>query len=279
VYEPVDVDYLSFSNGTWVTRSIYTGLQSGTGAVMFANLDADTTMEFVSGAPGPIGHGSMYALKHVSDTTWSVIWADSTIRNAPLHVNSGYLNGEFVVAGANSYNPNNDTIWSQVHAYQPSGVKNGIWFRDSASIQSFYLMDIDGDSRTNLIFAQLSHFLGHYLFDCESDTMVVGVHPRAELPEQLKLLQNCPNPFNPITTVRFHLPHRAEVALYIYNILGKEVKTLLQTQLESGKHEVQWDATTNEGGGAASGVYFYRLVVKTMEGILHTQTRKMVLIR
>ena len=283
VNEPVPVDYLWYTGipgpNLWRTRSLYTGLQSGTGAVMFINLDADTTMEFLSGAPGPIGHGSMFALKYLSDTTWNVMWVDSSLRNSPLWVNSGILNGQFVVAGANSFNPNNDTIWSQLHAYEPSGNKVGVWFKDSASIQDFHLLDIDNDGRTNLVFPELSHFTGHYLVDYETDTIVVGIDPPSELPAEIKLLQNYPNPFNPITAIPFQLLQLTDVDLRIYNTLGKEVKTLLHGPVQSGNHIVQWEGTTNEGGDAASGVYFYRLFARSAKGILYTQTRKMLLLR
>jgi len=280
--EPVPVDYLWYSGvpgpELWKTRGIYTGLQSGTGAVMFVNLDADTTMEFVSGAPGPVGHGSMFALKYVSDTTWSVMWADSNLRSAPLWVNSGDLDGQFVAAGANVWTSGSDTLYGELHVYQPSGLKVGAWRRDSLSIQQFHLLDIDNDGRTNLIFAQVASF-NHRLMDYESDTVVVSVNPRSELPQSFELLQNYPNPFNPTTTVRFHLPQQAEIELSIYNILGKEVRTLLQNELEAGVHAVQWDGTTNEGGDAASGVYFYRMIVRSTQGIFSTQTRKMLLLR
>jgi hypothetical protein len=282
-HEPVPVDYLWYSGmpgpTLWLTRGIYTGLQSGTGAVMFVNLDADSATEFVSGAPGPIGHGSMFALKYQHDTTWSVMWADSSLMSAPLWVSSGQLNGQFVVAGANTWWPTGDFLWSELRAYQTFGSLLGIWHRDSLSIQDFHLLDVDRDGRTDLIFAQLSHLINHRLVVYESDTIVVGVNPPMELPERFDLFQNYPNPFNPTTTIRFELPTTGEVELLIYDILGREEKALLREELAGGSHTAIWNGTNEKGGEVSSGVYFYRLAVRGSQGLLYTQTKKMLLLR
>jgi len=73
-------------------------------------------------------------------------------------------------------------------------------------------------------------------------------------PTVYSLSQNYPNPFNPSTTIHFTVPQNTQVTLKIYNVLGKEVGTLLDQVVPSGNHEVQFDAT-----GIPSGVYFYTL--------------------
>jgi hypothetical protein len=269
--EPVPVDYLWYSGipgpNLWQTRGIYTGLQSGTGAVMFVNLDVDTTMEFVSGAPGPIGQGSIFALKYQHDTTWSVMWADSSLRNSPLWVNSGWLNGRFVVAGANTWAPA-DSLYSELHAYMPQGYGVGVWHRDSLSIQDFHLLDVDNDGRTNLIFAQIASY-NHRLADYESDTVVVAVDPLSDLPWEFELLQNYPNPFNPSTTIEFELPAAAIVHLHVYDVLGRQVATVAEGVRAAGTHRVTWDAA-----GLSGGVYFSRMQVGDF-----TSIKKMVLMK
>ncbi|KPK82822.1 MAG: hypothetical protein AMS27_13900, partial [Bacteroides sp. SM23_62_1] len=80
-----------------------------------------------------------------------------------------------------------------------------------------------------------------------------------KLPRQYTLYQNYPNPFNPITNVKFDLPKKERVILKIYNILGQEIKTLIDKDLESGSHTVQWDGTNNFGLQVASGVYIYQV--------------------
>jgi len=83
------------------------------------------------------------------------------------------------------------------------------------------------------------------------------------------LHQNYPNPFNPTTTIRFSLPQREHVTLKVFDVLGREVATLVSERLSAGRHFVQWNAL-----GRASGVYLYRLQVGT-----YVEAKKMTLLR
>ncbi len=86
-----------------------------------------------------------------------------------------------------------------------------------------------------------------------------------------ELNQNYPNPFNPSTTIKFAIPKLSFVNLKVYDILGREVTTLVNEFKESGEYEVTWN-TKSVNGGLAGGVYFYRLqageIIKTKNMIL-----------
>ncbi|MDZ4722624.1 MAG: FlgD immunoglobulin-like domain containing protein [candidate division Zixibacteria bacterium] len=88
------------------------------------------------------------------------------------------------------------------------------------------------------------------------------------------LLQNFPNPFNPTTTISFSLSHTSAVRLFVLNILGQTVATLVDEQRPAGSNSATWDGRSDSGEHVASGLYFYRLTV----GNLH-ESRKMLLIR
>ena len=74
------------------------------------------------------------------------------------------------------------------------------------------------------------------------------------IPRHFMLMQNYPNPFNPTTTITFSLPKQQHVTLMIYNLLGREVHTLVDEQSQAGMHTVTFDASE-----LSSGIYFYRL--------------------
>jgi hypothetical protein len=90
-----------------------------------------------------------------------------------------------------------------------------------------------------------------------------------EIPQKFALYQNYPNPFNPSTTISYDLPERSRVKLSVYNLLGQEVATLVNTEQEPGRYNVKFDAS-----GLPSGIYFYRL-----EAGRFIEQKKMILIK
>jgi hypothetical protein len=111
-------------------------------------------------------------------------------------------------------------------------------------------------------------------------TAVQEKENQENIPETFRLLQNYPNPFNPSTTIPFHLPERAEVRIIIYNILGRQVRTLVQGEWSPGIHTITWDGRDAFGQQTASGVYIYRIEC-SQHGARNgfTQSRKMLLLR
>jgi photosystem II stability/assembly factor-like uncharacterized protein len=96
----------------------------------------------------------------------------------------------------------------------------------------------------------------------------------SNLPKEYALSQNHPNPFNPSTVIAYALPTRSDVKIEIFNILGRLVTTLVDSNKPAGSHEVIWDGTDLSGKQVATGVYLYRL--KAGETVL---TRKMLLLK
>jgi arabinogalactan endo-1,4-beta-galactosidase len=90
----------------------------------------------------------------------------------------------------------------------------------------------------------------------------------------LNNIYNYPNPFNPITTLRYDLPEDAFVRITVYDMLGKVVSNLLNTNQSSGNKSVQWNATNNQGQPVSAGLYLY-----TIEAGDFRQTKKMILLK
>ncbi len=85
---------------------------------------------------------------------------------------------------------------------------------------------------------------------------------------------NYPNPFNPATTIRYALPEASDVRLTIYNVLGQQVRALVQGHQEAGYYRVTWDGRDDNGRVVSSGVYLYRFVSSGL-----VETRRMLLLK
>lgn len=88
---------------------------------------------------------------------------------------------------------------------------------------------------------------------------VSSVQSEQKIPSEYALHQNYPNPFNPETTIRYTLPERSDVSLKIYNLLGREITTLVYAQQNAGTKRISWDGRDRFGSEVSSGIYIYRL--------------------
>jgi hypothetical protein len=99
---------------------------------------------------------------------------------------------------------------------------------------------------------------------------VTGVEDRNDVVvERFRLEQNYPNPFNPSTTITYQVPENSFVSIKVYDVLGKEVTSLINEEKSVGSYEVEFDATS-----LPSGIYFYRLQAGN-----YTTTKKMILLK
>ncbi len=109
---------------------------------------------------------------------------------------------------------------------------------------------------------------GGGVFKTTESTTSVNEHS-ITIPKAFLLMQNYPNPFNPSTIISFAIPVRSIVSLKVFDILGREVSTIVSGELEPGSYTQQWNAAT-----MASGVYFYRLQAGT-----YSETKKLLLLK
>ncbi len=152
----------------------------------------------------------------------------------------------FVSGAGNSNSPHNYSFTDQ-----PTG---GTSF-------SYRLKQIDND--------------GHYKY-YDAITVTLKSSGKAEL------MQNSPNPFNPTTAIKFFIPNSSDVTIKIYDMLGREVTTLVNNQTEAGYHIVYWNGRDSYGRDASSGVYLYRLTVENLGGSRtgsFSETKKMLLMK
>ena len=104
----------------------------------------------------------------------------------------------------------------------------------------------------------------------ENETFIVSSLKEASFfPESFSLESAYPNPFNPITTLRFALPIETQVSIQIYNLQGRQVISLIEGNMEAGYHTVAWNADSH-----SSGVYFVTMIAGSF-----TNTQKLMLIK
>ena len=94
------------------------------------------------------------------------------------------------------------------------------------------------------------------------------------LPEGYKLYQNYPNPFNPSTMIIYQLPKDSDVQLITYDLLGKQIKKLVNKQQNAGEYQIEWDGLDETGKPVASGIYLYQLIAGDF-----SEVRKMILMK
>lgn len=104
----------------------------------------------------------------------------------------------------------------------------------------------------------------------------VGVEDDIQIPLSIELFENYPNPFNPVTTIKYSVNVNADVTLSVYNILGQTVSIVKQTDVTPGFNEFKFNGT-----GLSSGVYLYQLKIKNLSNsqVINTKVNKMVLLK
>ena len=113
-------------------------------------------------------------------------------------------------------------------------------------------------------------------YDCYRECLT-NAEDDISLPDKFEVAQNYPNPFNPTTEITYEVAQRSHVLLRIFDVLGREVATLVNEVKAPGEYTVQWDARQTAGGQASnvtSGVYFYRVQAEK-----YIETKKMLLIK
>ena len=114
--------------------------------------------------------------------------------------------------------------------------------------------------------------VGYDISECEGQELALT--NATKYPETFKLSQNYPNPFNPVTSLRYDLPEDGLVNITVYDMMGRVVKTLVNSSQTAGYKSVQWNATNDRNEPVSAGVYLY-----SIEAGDFRQTKKMVLLK
>ena len=150
--------------------------------------------------------------------------------------------------------------------------------RDMPSYSYGYptVWDADGDGVLECTFVRYDYpYTGNLVHEVYETGVAAPAQDRPPAPSDLRLGQNFPNPFNPVTRIEYVLARGGHVTLDVFNIMGQKLRRLADGAQAAGMHQVEWDGADDGGHPAASGVYLYRLDV---DGAT-VEARRMQLIR
>ena len=230
---PADHLYAWDRTGAAITGFPVGPINAVNNQVALADIDNDNFTELIvdDNTTSGTGAGEYFAYNHDGTPVsgWPIVTQGTTFFNMPclLDINSnGIL--DMVGAGNPSLTSNNVYLWNTGIVYNPSKIYTPMW---------------QYNTRHNGVFG---------------DNNPVGINQiSTDIPTDFMLDQNYPNPFNPSTKIRFAIRpgiSNTLVRLTVYDILGREVALLVNSNLNPGNYEINWDASNY-----SSGVYFYRL--------------------
>jgi|GEM_PF-1078272 len=205
---------------------------------------------------------------------WSLIWKFRTSSSyrpnliAPLNNDSGIVYNtifdwqDFINASYYRLQFALDSSFNNI-TYDNSYIYGSQYTLKTIMLQNtYYYWRVNATVSTNITFwSQIRRF--------KTSPLYSGILTNEEIPTELKLYNNYPNPFNPITKIRFDIPNAEYVFLTIFNSLGEEIIKLVNQNLTTGSYEVEFDGTNY-----SSGIYFYKFIAGK-----YSVTKKMILIK
>jgi hypothetical protein len=136
--------------------------------------------------------------------------------------------------------------------------------------------DVNSDGTLDCVFSRVDYPAEvAYSYEVYNTGVSASAAAPPRVPVKLNLGQNYPNPFNPSTRIEYSLSSPGRVQLDILNVLGQQVRTIVNEMQTSGSHTVQWDGTDGAGSAQASGAYYYQLRVNGQS----VQARQMILLK
>jgi hypothetical protein len=271
------IKYYPNGDTDWVRR--YDGPANGSDVAVGIAVD-DSGNVYVTGYGDSTGSNQDYAtIKY--DSSGNELWvkrydcANGTDEPTAIAVdgsNNIYVTGWSGCGGVTGfdyvtikYYPNGDTAWLRKY-HGP--VEYGEDYAYALAVDSSENVYVTGESMgdgTNYDYCTIKYIKTTGVEDETGDK---------EKPTEFALSQNYPNPFNPATNIEFTLAKSGFVTLHIYDVLGREVRTLVSEHLSSGYKSVLWDGKNEDGNDVASGVYFYQLKVGDF-----SEPKKMLLLK
>ena len=241
----------------------------------------------------PDGSGSwhfMHPSPDTANTAYNVIPAAFSLsepsNNTQITIDESNVNtGSITFTWGASSDANGDSLYYLMRAASAEIGDHGL-DTNATSIDVAYLDIIEDMSENNVTAATLGWtvHVTDGIDTVEADNApfsitidganALSAYLEGLIPDEFALHQNYPNPFNPVTTLRYDLPETDFVNITIYDMLGREVKTLINQTQDAGYRSVIWDATNDYGKPVSAGIYLYQIQAGE-----YISTKKMVLLK
>jgi len=158
------------------------------------------------------------------------------------------------------------------HSYDIFYAKIGEATQPGAMFLPSTICDFNFDAKKDILLSMDIYPPTSMSYILIQDTLTSVIAEGQSVPNVFDLSQNYPNPFNPSTQLKVTVKEHRNIRVIIYNILGKEIKIMLNEKLPAGEHTIQWDGKDNDGNHLAGGVYFIQMIAgnyqKTIKTIL-----------
>jgi len=211
---------------------------------------------------------------------WNDLWLTPGKGHGDVYYKSDASNKKFIIEWYQAGNFNSPTDTATTFEIILDGNNNSILFQylnvGTTGLDSTALIGVQKDSANGLLYylggkqrIPLALKVHNNLALLFNPKFVVSASERNTVPTEFALEQNYPNPFNPTTSIEFQVPRSEFMNLKVYDVLGREVVTLVDEKKEPGVYKVEFD-----GSKLASGVYFYR-----MQAGSFSRARKMIILR
>jgi hypothetical protein len=160
-------------------------------------------------------------------------------------------------------------------SYKIGGLSTGYYkVRASDGCKSIYYNNKPSSNLADSVFVTMPDSVININFNFPTTAVEDENDQTTRRPAEFELSQNYPNPFNPETEIEYALKKTGHVTLYIYNVLGEKVKTLLDQNQPAGFYQINWDGKNDNGKPISSGIYLYKLEVNGF-----SEARKMLLLK
>ena len=247
--------------------TIYGGLYQWAEAVQYKNGATNTS------SPNPAFSGN---IQGICPTGWHIPTSDEfQTLSTTVNNNSNALKaiGQGTGSGAGTNTSGFSSLLSGARVdggnFQDLNTYANFWSSTVNSSSYAYDMILD-NAYSGIYYNQDYRDYGISIRCLKDGTTAVGSDNEKEIPLEYSLSQNYPNPFNPSTLIRYQIPTSGNVTLKVYDVLGKEVASLVNEYKPAGRYEVTFDAQN-----LTSGVYFYRL----QAGGFFKESKKMIVVK